>query len=144
MFTKHVVRLADGDRRQLQSLIRKGRASARALAHARILLKAAAGLADGLIAAQLEVSRSTVYRVRCRFVQQGLPAALHRRPQPPRPAQRKLDGDAEAHLIALACSTAPEGRDGWTLRLLADRMVQLQYVPSVSHETVRTTLKKTN
>jgi len=141
---KHVVQLGDGDRQRLQSLIRKGRASARSLAHARILLKAAEGLSDELIATQLEVSPSTVYRVRRRFVQRGLHEAVHRRAQPARPEQRKLDGDAEAHLIALACSSAPQGRAHWTLRLLADRMVQLQYTDSLSHETVRTTLKKTN
>ena len=144
MAQKHVVQLGDGDRRQLQSLVRKGRTSARTLTHARLLLKAADGLRDALIAAQVEVGRSTVYRVRRRFVQQGLHAALHRRAQPPRPEQRKLDGDAEAHLIAVACSPPPLGRAHWTLRLLADRMVQLQYADSVSHETVRTTLKKTN
>lgn len=141
---KHVVQLGDGDRHQLQSLLRKGRASARTLIHARVLLQAAGGLSDELIATQIEVGRSTVYRVRRRFVQQGLHAALHRRAQPARPQQRKLDGDAEAHLIAVACSPPPVGRAHWTLRLLADRMVQLQYVESLSHETVRTTLKKTN
>ena len=141
---KHVVQLGDGDRRQLQSLLRKGRSSARSLAHARILLKAADGWNDEIITTQLEVGASTVYRVRRCFVQQGLAAALHRRAQPPRPAQRRLDGDAEAHLIAVACSAPPVGRAHWTLRLLADRMVQLQYVDGVSYETVRTTLKKTN
>ena len=141
---KHVVPLGDGDRRQLQSLLRKGRASARLLTHARILLQAAAGEDDAQIAAQLLVGRSTVYRVRRRFAQQGLHAALHRSPQPTRPQRRKLDGDAEAHLIAVACSPPPTGRAHWTLRLLADRMVQLQYVESLSYETVRTTLKKTN
>jgi len=141
---KYVVQLGDGDRRQLLSLLRKGRSSARALAHARILLKAADGWSDEIITTQLEVGASTVYRVRRCFVQQGLVAALHRRAQPPRPSQRRLDGDAEAHLIAVACSPPPVGRAHWTLRLLADRMVQLQYVDGVSHETVRTTLKKTN
>jgi hypothetical protein len=139
---KQVVQLGDGDRRQLQSLLRKGRASARALAHARILLKAADGWSDAIITAQLEVGRSTVYRVRRRFVQQGLVAALHRHAQLPRLAQRKLDGNAEAHLIAAACSPAPVGRAHWTLRLVADRMVQLQSVDRVSHATVRTTQKK--
>jgi transposase len=141
---KHVVQLGDGDRRHLQSLLRKGRSSARILTHARILLKAADGLSDELVAAQIEVSRSTAYRVRRRFVQQGVHAALHRSAQPARPQQRKLDGDAEAHLIAIACSPPPAGRAHWTLRLLADRLVQLQCVESLSHETVRTTLKKTN
>lgn len=141
---KHVVQLGDGDRRQLQSLLRKGRTSARTLAHARILLTAADGASDDVIAAQMAVSRSTVYRVRRHFVQHGLAVALHRRSQPPRPTQRKLDGEAEAHLIAVACSPPPLGRAHWTLRLLADRLVELQCVASVSHETVRTTLKKTS
>jgi transposase len=108
------------------------------------LLKAQAGWTDPQIAAALEVSVSLVYDVRRRFVHAGLRAALHRHPQPPRPAKRKLDGDAEAHLITLACSHPPEGREGWTLQLLADRLVQLHHVESVSRETVRRTLKKTN
>ena len=144
MLQKHVVQLGDGDRSQLQSLLRKGRASARTLTHARILLKAADGLGDELIEAQIEVSRSTVYRVRRRFVQQGLVAALYRQAQPPRPEQRKLDGDAEAHLIAVACSPPPLGRAHWTLRLLADKLVELGHTDRVAAETVRQTLKKTN
>jgi transposase len=108
------------------------------------LLKTHAGLTDPQIAAALEVSVSLVYDVRRRFVHAGLAAALHRRPQPSRPDKRKLDGDAEAHLITLACSHPPDGRDGWTLQLLADRLVQLHQVERVSRETVRRTLKKTN
>ena len=141
---KQVVQLGDGDRRQLRSLLSKGRARARCLTRARILLKAHAGLTDPQIAVALEVSVSLVYDVRRRFVQAGLPAALHRRPQPPRPDKRKLDGDAEAHLLTLACSHPPDGRDGGTLPLLADRLVQLQQVERVARETVRRTLKKTN
>jgi len=141
---KHVVQLGDGDRNQLRSLLRKGRASARALTRARVLLKAHDGLTDEQIAEELDVSLSLIYDVRRRFVQQGLTAALQRRPHPPRPEKRKLDGDGEAHLIALTCGAPPAGRGGWTLRLLADRMVELQYVAALSHETVRTVLKKTS
>jgi transposase len=140
---KQVVQLGDGDRHQLQSLLRKGRASARCLTRARILLAADQLQTDEEIAEQLDVSLSLIYQVRCRFVQQGLPAALHRRAHPSRPQQRKLDGDGEAHLIALACGAPPDGRACWTLRLLADRMVELEYAEALSHETVRTVLKKT-
>ena len=140
---KHVVQLGDGDRQQLRSLLRKGHASARCLARARVLLKAHDGLTDAQIAEQLDVGVSLVSDVRRGFVQEGLQAALQRRAQPPRPAQRKLDGDAEAHLVTLACSRAPDGRKHWTLQLLADRLVQLQQVDSVSREMVRRTLKKT-
>lgn len=144
MSQKQVVQLGDGDRHQLRSWLSKGRASARCLTRARVLLKAHEGLTDQQIVEALEVSVSLVYDVRRRFVQGGLPAALDRRRQPPRPDKRKLDGDAEAHLITLACSHPPDGRDGWTLQLLADRLVQLQHVERVSRETVRRTLKKTN
>ena len=141
---KHVVQLRDGDRQQLRSMLAAGRASARALTHTRILLKADDGLTDEQVAEELDVGLSMIYGVRQRFAQQGLAAALHRHPQPPRPEQRKLDGDGEAHLIALACGAPPDGRACWTLRLLADRMVQLEFADSVSHETVRTVLKKTS
>jgi len=141
---KHVVQLGDGDRRQLRSLLSKGHASARCLTRARVLLKAQAALTDQQIAEALDVSVSLVYDVRRRFVHAGLTAALSRRPQPSRPDKRKLDGDAEAHLITLACSHPPDGRDGWTLQLLADQLVELRHVERVSRETVRRTLKKTN
>ena len=113
-----------------------------------ILLKAdagpdAPGWSDGQIAESLEVGRATVERVRKQFVEEGLEAALQRR-RPRRQYQRVLDGDAEAHLVALACQEPPEGRSRWTLRLLADRMVQLEYVEQVSYQTVRRTLKKTS
>lgn len=140
---KHVVELGDGDRLQLRSLLRKGKASARCLTRARILLAAADQLTDEEIAERLELSPGLVYKVRGRFVREGLTAAIQRRAQPPRPATRKLDGDGEAHLIALACGAPPDGREVWTLRLLADRMVELQQVDALSHETVRTVLKKT-
>jgi len=129
-------------------MIRSGKAAARILLHARILLKADSGpeapaWRDEAISEALEVHATTVARVRQRFVEQGLEAAL--RPQPTtRHYERKLDGVAEAHLIALACGPAPEGQAQWTLRLLADQLVELRHVPSISHEAVRQALKKTN
>jgi transposase len=118
------------------------------LTHARILLKAdhgtdGPGCTDEAIAEALDVSEVTVWRVRKRYVMEGLEAALnHRHPKNHRP--RRLDGDQEAHLIALACTEPPEGRNRWTLRLLASRMVELEYAERVSYETVRVTLKKTH
>ena len=129
-------------------MIRSGKAAARVLLHARILLKADSGpeapaWRDEAISQALEVHATTVARVRQRFVEQGLEAAL--RPQPTtRRYERKLDGVAEAHLIALACGPAPEGQAKWSLRLLADQLVELRHVPSISHEAVRQALKKTN
>lgn len=147
MKKKYIVTLTQEERQELQTMLSKGRAAARKLAHARILLKADASEGgpawnDDAIAEGLEVGRATVERVRKQFVEEGLEAALDRR-KPRRQYQRKLDGDGEAHLIALACSQAPEGRSRWTLRLLADRMVQLEQVDHLSHETVRQVLKKT-
>ena len=130
-------------------MIAAGKATAQKLAHARILLKADAApggpaWTDEQIAAAVEVSVATVERVRQRFVEQGLEAALVRKPQDRPSRERKLDGRAEAHLIALACSPAPEGRTAWTMQLLADKLVELQVVDSISDETLRRTLKKTN
>jgi transposase len=145
---KYIVRLTPEERAQLLQMVRSGKASARALLHARILLKAddspeAPAWSDEAISEALEVHATTVARVRQRFVEESLEAAL--RPKPTtRRYERKLDGAAEAHLIALACGPAPEGQAQWTLRLLADRLVELQHVSSVSYETVRRTLKKTN
>lgn len=148
MKKRHIVMLTQDQRQQLNSLIAAGIAKARTLAHARILLKAdqgpqGPGWKDEDIAAALEVSHPTVERVRQRFSQEGLEAALHRRP-PNRQYQRKLDGHQEAHLIALACGSPPEGKARWSLRLLANRMVELAYVDTLSYETVRRTFKKTN
>jgi transposase len=145
---KYVVRLMPEEQAQLLQMTRSGKAAARTLLHARILLKAdsspeAPAWSDEAIRQALEVHETTVARVRQRFVEEGLEAAL--RPKlPTRQYVRKLDGKTEAHLIALACGPAPEGRAQWTLRLLADQLVELQYVESVSHETVRQTLKRTN
>ena len=145
---RYVVTLTAEERWALQALITAGKASARKLTHARILLKAdrgpeGPGWNDEEMTEGLEVGHATVERVRQQFVEEGLEAALNPR-RPRREYRRKLDGDAEAHLIALACSEAPPGRARWTLRLLADRMVALEYVDTVSYETVRGTLKKTS
>jgi transposase len=142
------VRLLAEERAQLEGLLSKGKAAARTLMHARILLKADEGVAgprlsDDQIAEAVEVNRSTVERVRMRCVEEGVEAAL--RPRPSRQLHpRKLDGVQEAHLVALACSPAPKGRNRWSLRLLADKLVELEVVDDVSYETVRRTLKKTN
>jgi transposase len=147
MYKKYVVRLIKEEREQIEKLVRRGRAHARSLLYGRILLKADADgpdrWTDERIADALEVSTATVARQRQRFVEDGLEVALMAK-KPGRPRRRVLDGRAEAHLVALSCSEPPEGRGSWTLRLLADRMVELGHVGGVSHETVRRTLKKTN
>lgn len=148
MKKKYIVTLTQEERQMLHAMLSKGKAAARKLMHARILLKADAspeGPAwnDPEIAEGLDVGTATVERVRRQFVEEGLEAALERR-KSRRQYSRVLDGDGEAHLIALACQKPPEGRSRWTLRLLADRMVQLEYVEQVSYQTVRRTLKKTN
>ena len=145
---RYLVTLTDEERGGLEHLIRAGKGAVRKLTRARILLKADCGPGgpdwdDAAIAESLEVGIATVERTRKQFVEEGVEAALIRR-KPQREYQRKLDGDAEAHLIALACGEAPRGHACWTLRLLADQMVALEYVDTVSHETVRQTLKKTS
>ena len=148
MKKKYIVTLTGEERQTLQEMLSRGKAAARKLMHARILRKADAapgGVAwnDQRIAEALDVGRATVERVRKEFVEEGLDAALERR-RPRRLYARKLDGDGEAHLVALACQKPPDGRRRWTLQLLADRMVQLEYVEEISYQTVRRTLKKTN
>jgi transposase len=145
---KYKVTLTAEEREQLQEMIAAGKASAKKLAHARVLLKADAsdgGPAwdDARIAQAVEVSTRTVERVRQCFVEQGFEAALIRKKQARPSRERKLDGAAEARLTALACSQPPDGRDCWTMQLLADTLVELQVVDSVSDETVRRTLQKT-
>jgi hypothetical protein len=145
---KYIVRLTPEEQTRLSQMIRSGKAAARALLHARILLKADSDpttpvRSDEAISEMLEVHATTVARVRQRFVEEGLEAALRPRPTK-RQYARKLDGVAEAHLLALACGPAPAGQAHWTLRLLADKLVELQHVPSISHETIRRTLKKTS
>jgi transposase len=139
---KYLINLSDEDRENLLQLTRKGSLKARKFKRAVILLKADEGLSDPQIMAALNVSRPCVERIRKRFVADGMERALN---EDPRPGQRrKLDGRAEATLIATACTEAPEGHERWTLRLLAGKLVQLQVVDAISHETVRRTLKKTS
>jgi hypothetical protein len=147
MRPKHRVHLSESQRQELQRRIAAGHGSARELAHARIILKAdegpgGPGWRDEEIARALDVSVATVERVRRRFVADGLTAAVQRKP-PAREYRRALDGEAEAHLIALSCTEPPDGRARWSMRLLAKRLVELRVVEAVSDETVRRTLKKT-
>jgi transposase len=148
MNKKYRVTLTSEERLGLEQLLSQGKAAARKLTRARILLKADASpegpdWTDDDIHQALEVGLATIARVRQAFVEQGLQATLTPRPKYQHRA-RKLDGDQEAHLIALACSQPPPGRKCWTLRLLADALVELGQVTDVSPETVRQTLKKTN
>jgi transposase len=148
MKKKYPVILTEAEREQLKNLIAAGTAPARKLTHARILLKAdqspeGPGWVDERVAEAVEVSQPTVARVRKQYAQEGLERALNRRP-PKREYRRKLDGEQEARLIALACSEPPEGQARWSLRLLADRLVELEVVEEISYQTVRRTLKKTN
>ena len=148
MAKKYKVTLTEPERQELHAMISKGKADARKLAHARILLQADESEAgprrtDEQIAAALDTTTRTVERVRERFVTESLESALLPRPTK-RVYTRKLDGEQEAKLIATACSKPPAGKKRWTLRMLSDHLVELEIVDSVSHETVRQTLKKTN
>ena len=136
------IQLSDEERNQLEEMTRKGTLKARQFKRAMILLKANEGLSDPQIMAAVRVSRPCVERIRKRFVVDGMERAMN---EDPRPGQkRRLDGRAEASLIATACSDAPEGHKHWSLRLLAGKLVQLGLVETVSYETVRRTLKKTS
>jgi transposase len=144
MAKRYRVTLTAEERDALDAMISRGKADARKLTHARVLLQADAseggpGWADAAISEALRVSVRTIERVRQRFVEDGLEAALLRRPSP-RVYARKLDGAQEARLIALACSDPPLGKKHWTLRLLAEQMVALEVVSDLSHETVRQVL----
>lgn len=146
---KYRVQLSQEQRQHLEQEVKTGKGPARQLMHVRILLKAdegahGPGWADEQISEALEASVPTIERVRRRFVEQGLEDAITPRPQPERPQKRKIDGEQEAHLIALCCSEVPTGHEHWTMRLLADKMVELGYVEHVSHKTVWETLKKRN
>lgn len=140
---KDRVDLTDEERDALKGLLSKGKAAARRIAHARILLLADAGQGDDAIAAAVAVSTRTVNRVRKRLVTEGLDAAMGPKPQPPRPDKVKIKGDVEQQLVRVACSDPPEGRCHWTLQLLADELVALGLVKKVSTETVRQALQKT-
>ncbi len=139
---KYLVELSDEQKSQLLQIVKKGKASAREITRAHILLQADAGATDTEIAANLQTSLATVERTRKKFVQQGATQALKERPRPGAP--RKLAGRQTAFLVALACSDPPSGHAHWTMQLLADRLVTLQVSDAVSDETVRRTLKKTN
>lgn len=146
MAKKYVVRLTPFERQHLLSLTSAGKASARTIKHANILLLADADAdarIDEDIAAALHVAVRTVERLRMWFVTEGLERALHRKPQDKPSREIKLDGRAQAKLTALACSKAPDGRTRWTLQLLADQLVKLKIVDSISHDTVWRALKKT-
>lgn len=150
MAERYVVRLDEAEREMLGDLVKKGKrkVAAKKRLRAQILLKADEGPVgpawmDDRVAEAFDVHPNTVRNVRRRFVQEGMEAALNRKRQVSPSRRRLLDGEAEARLIAIACGAAPEGRVRWTLHLLADRLVELRIVESISHETVRQTLKKT-
>ena len=136
---KYLVELTADERATLQAVVRCGKTQARKVTRARILLHAARGASDAEIVAALGVGIATVERTRRRFVEEGL-EVLNERPRPG--ARRRLSDKAEARLVAEACSTAPEGRERWTVRLLAGRVVELGLAESCSHETIRRVLKK--
>jgi transposase len=147
MQKKYVVELTSEERKQLTALVKKGKTAGYKIRHAQMLLKVdqgkkGPGWPDGRVSEAFAAHITTVERLRKRFVEEGLGAALERHNR--KNYARKLDGDAEAHLIAVACSEPPEGHNEWTLRLLADKLVELKVVDSVSHMTVSRALKKTN
>jgi transposase len=149
MTKRYRVTLEAEERDHLRQLLSRGKADVRRLKHAQILLAAdesdaGPALSDDQISRTVDIARATVERIRQRFVEEGLELSLSPYRTPNRIYRTKLDGRQEAHLIAMACSTPPEGRSRWTLSLLADQMVELKYVDSVSRETVRQTLKKMN
>ena len=146
---KYIVRLSKDERKQLKKLIKSGRGPARMFARARILLKADQGSdgpwwSDEKISEALEVTVQTIERIRKQLVEEGFDAVLSRREYKQKVSRKKIDGELEARLISLSCSEPPEGRVRWTLRLLADKIIELGYVETISHETIRQTLKKTN
>src|SRR5947209_11723762 len=140
MFKRYLVDLTPDERDQLVALTRKGKASARQVTRAHVLLHAADGVKDAEIAASAHTSVPTVARIRKRFVQGRVHEAITERYR--KGGRPKLDLKAEAHLIALSCSTPPEGQKDWTMQLLADKLVELAVVDEISDETVRRTLKK--
>lgn len=147
MSKKYVVRLTQEERAQLEGIVSKGKTKARRFIHANVLLRADVGCqswTDQQIAEAFGIHTNTVGNIRERFVLSGLESALSSKKQSASARERKLDGAGEARLIAMACSTPPEGRARWTLRLLANQLVELDVVKEISHETVRSVLKKTN
>ena len=140
MTHKYIVDLTEDEQEYLLNLIKKGKATARRVSRAHVLLLADEGATDEEIAESLRLGFSTVHRTRQRFVEEGLMVALSEQPRAGR--MQSLTGKQEAFTVALACSTPPEGRR-WTMQLLADRLIELQQVEDVSHDTVRRVLKKT-
>jgi transposase len=138
---KYEVHLSEEERTYLRTLVKRGEAKVRTILRAQAFLLSNEGRTDSEIRAVLHLSRGTLYNWRKRLAEEGLEVALHDRPRPG--AKRKLDAKGEATLIALACSDPPDGREHWTMQLLADRLVELGVVESISDETVRRTLKKT-
>ena len=145
MAIRYAVDLTDSERAALREIISKNKAKRSTIINAYILLKAdrTCGWTNTDIAGAYEVSTKKVEQLKKRFVEEGFEAALYRK-SVPNAHRRKMTGDEEAHLIALYCSQAPEGQERWTLRMLADKMVELDLIDSISHETIRRTLKKTN
>jgi hypothetical protein len=146
---KHSIELSQEQRQELEDLVRKGSAPARKIQHAQVLLKSENGeqgpnWSDAQIQEAFGVSEPTIWRIRRRFLDQGLSDAIERRRQPERPYKRKLLGEQEAHLLALTCAPAPEGFRRWSLRLLANKLVDLGYVEHIDRKTVWNVLKKTN
>ena len=146
---KYNVRLSNDERVTLKKLITSGRGPARMFTRARILLKAdqsddGPGWSDERISEAVEVTVQTIERVRKQLVEEGFDAVLSRREYKQKVSRKKIDGDMEAHLIALSCGDPPKGRARWTFRLLAEKVVELGYVENISHEAIRQTLKKTN
>ena len=147
MNKKYIVRLTDEERRELENLVKKGKTQAYRIKHANILLAVDAdgpNLPDENSAAIFGCHQNTVRNVRQRFVEQGIEAALERKKRDKPPRELKIDGEKEAQLIAIACSEPPAGRAKWTLKMLADKLVQLNIVDTISDQTVRRALKKTN
>jgi transposase len=148
MNQKYVVELTEDERYQLKQLLSSGTASVRKVRRAQILLKSDSSQGGPnwsyqAICEAFNVSQPTISKVRQSYAESGLEAAINRK-KPERVYEYRLDGVAEAHLMALACTEPPEGYERWTLRLLRDRMIKLSYAENVSHETIRTTLKKRN
>lgn len=146
---KYIVRLSIEERKILTKLVTSGRGPARMFTRARVLLKGdqsnkGPGWSDEKISEAFDVTVQTIERIRKQLVEEGFDAVLSRRKYTQKISRKKIDGDVEAHLVALSCSKPPKGRARWTLRLLADSIVELGYVESISHEAVRQTLKKTN
>jgi len=145
---KYIVDLTDSERTELEQLTKKGKIAAYKMNHARILLLAdinqqEGGWTDLKISEALNLGQATIERVRQRFVESGIESALSRKKQPNRRV-KILDGEKEAYLISIACGETPMGKAKWTLQMLADKMIELQYVEKISRETIRKTLKKTN